>query len=315
VDNHSFVLHTNSVYKTGGTLYLGGFHSENYYSPDVPAYICFCCLKPSIYGGETGLINTKSVYDRLDPSLQQRLENNNFMASLWLVSEVAQRYQLSTHVVEEVCQRFHLPLVGSGANRFIVMYKPNVFVHPDTGTKAFQINFFEIKELNRALRRFFAPDYPGKRWFWHRFFWRLPSFMLSVLEKTYMSIASFIHSPKDSLNILRFKWRVFNALKANPGLTRASNKVDSCFSDQEVNELARLMREHYSSCLWQTGDILLIDNRQVAHAGMPGAGSRLVRAIICNPLDMQYDANQSGLYNSQNKDLGTIAAFIQSLKK
>ena len=35
----NYVLHTNAVYKTGGTLYLGGFHTENYYSPDVPSYI------------------------------------------------------------------------------------------------------------------------------------------------------------------------------------------------------------------------------------------------------------------------------------
>ena len=34
-----YVLYTNAVYKTGGTLYLGGFHSENYYSADVPSYI------------------------------------------------------------------------------------------------------------------------------------------------------------------------------------------------------------------------------------------------------------------------------------
>ena len=46
VGNLKFVLHTNAVYKTGGTPYLGGFHSENYYTPDVPGYVCFCCFKP-----------------------------------------------------------------------------------------------------------------------------------------------------------------------------------------------------------------------------------------------------------------------------
>lgn len=46
-----YVLHTNSVYKTGGTLYLGGFHSENYYTTDVPTYISFCCIEPSKLGG------------------------------------------------------------------------------------------------------------------------------------------------------------------------------------------------------------------------------------------------------------------------
>ena len=61
VDGLKYVLHTNSVYKTGGTLYLGGFHTENYYSPDVPGYICFCCFQASHAGGETGLINTAKI--------------------------------------------------------------------------------------------------------------------------------------------------------------------------------------------------------------------------------------------------------------
>ena len=76
--NLKYVLYTNAVYKTGGTLYLGGFHSENYYTPDVPSYICFCCFKPSVLGGETGLINMEKMYQHLDEELKKKLENNDF---------------------------------------------------------------------------------------------------------------------------------------------------------------------------------------------------------------------------------------------
>ena len=82
-DNLKYVLHTNAVYKTGGTLYLGGFHSENYYSPDVPTYICFCCLKPSKRGGETGMINMEKIYHSLDNELKQKLEKNTFFVAKW----------------------------------------------------------------------------------------------------------------------------------------------------------------------------------------------------------------------------------------
>ncbi len=55
------------------------------------------------------------------------------------------------------------------------------------------------------------------------------------------------------------------------------------------------MRNYYSSCLWKKGDILLIDNKKVMHAGMPGMGPRVIRAMICNPLDINYSFAESGL--------------------
>ncbi len=102
VGDLKYVLHTNSVYKTGGTLYLGGFHTENYYSPDVPAYIFFYCAQPSELGGETGIISTKKVYSDLDVSLKQKIEQSSFLTSQWLVSEVAQTYGVTAEEVEHV---------------------------------------------------------------------------------------------------------------------------------------------------------------------------------------------------------------------
>lgn len=130
--NLQYVLHTNTVYKTGGTLYLGGFHSENYYSPDVPAYICFFCQSPSKLGGETGLIHMQQVYAHLDPALKERLEKQTFFVEKWLVTAVAKRYHLSTDKVEAICKQFHLPIVGEGRKKLILLYKPSVFEHART---------------------------------------------------------------------------------------------------------------------------------------------------------------------------------------
>ena len=91
VDGLKYVLHTNTIYKTGGTLYLGGFHSENYYTTDVPGFISFCCLKPSKLGGETGLINMEKVYEHLDDELKKKLENSPYFVGKWLVSDVARQ--------------------------------------------------------------------------------------------------------------------------------------------------------------------------------------------------------------------------------
>lgn len=303
----NFILHTNAVYKTGGTLYLGGFHSENYYSPDVPAYICFCCLTPSNLGGETGLINMEKIYRHLDPALKEKLEKTTFFVSKWLVSDIMDRYHLSAEAVENLCQRFDLPLVGQGDKQLMLMYKPSVFEHPLTKKRALQINFFELLSLNKALRQCFMADYQGKTWFWHRFVWRLPAIFLKPLERIYIMVASFLYSPKEAFKILVSKIRTHRAFhdKKN-GAPFPTKRVGACFNDDEIKQLATLMRQYYASCLWKKGDILLVDNRQVVHAGMPGSGPRLVRAMIGNPMEISCSSDAPGLIDCKERATNSI---------
>lgn len=303
--NLQFVLHTNSVYKTGGTLYLGGFHSENYYSTDVPAYISFCCHKPSLLGGETGLVNMEKIYQELSDDLKTKLEKNSFLAAKWLVSEVAERYQISPAAVVKLCKKFNLPILGEGENRFILMYKPSIFEDKRTARKSLQINLLEIASLNDELRKHFMNDYQGKTWFWHRFVWKLPMSVFKSIELLAVMGMSFFHSPKESLTIFRNRLRRNRAARRLPPFENAS--VGSCFNKQDVKDLAKLIRKYYCSSIWQKGDILLVDNTKVMHAGMPGSGSRLVRALICNPLDLNYSFKKPGSVqcgDSQTETLG-----------
>lgn len=312
VDHLKYVLHTNAIYKTGGTLYLGGFHSENYYSPDVPSYICFCCFKPSLRGGETGLINMEKVYRHLDLTLKDKLEKKSFFVSKWLISEVADRYQTNTETVEKICQQFDLPMMGHEDEKFILMYKPSIFVHPETKRKSLQINLFELATLNRALRKHFIADYQGKEWFWHRIVWRLPTSVFSVLEFLYLAIAPIFYSPKNALKSLTNKLRTFKAGKKNKLSHVKHPKVGSCFTEPDVQSLAKLLRNYYCSCLWKSGDILLVDNRQVVHAGMPGAGPRLIRAMICNPIEMKYSQSEHGCIDVKTRQSESIGFYIQN---
>jgi len=311
VGNLKYVLHTNAAYKTGGTLYLGGFHSENYYTPDVPSYIYFCCHKPSITGGETGLINMEGVYQDLDNELKEKLEKNTFFVSKWLVSEVATRYKISSEKVEEICSQFDLPVIGSGDQKFILMYKPSVFEHPITKKKALGINLFELPTLNKEMRKHFIHDYKGKTWFWHRLVWRLPSFVLTVLEHIYVVCAAFIYSPKASIKLLREKFNTYRASKNEDDVITFNNvKVGSCFTEKNIKDMARILRKHYSSCLWKSGDILLVDNKKVAHAGMPGSGPRLIRAMISNPINMQYSFREPGSLYCQERTMKNIGSYL-----
>lgn len=309
-DNSNYVLHTNAIYKTGGTLYLGGFHTENYYGADVPAYISFCCLKHSLYGGETGLINMEKIYQDLDSTLQKKLEEHTFFVSKWLVSEVAKRYDLSEEAIEKFAKDFDLPLLGEGKDQFMLMYKPSVIENIKTKKRALHINLFELPTLNKEIRKLFTKDYQGKRWFWHRFVWRFPDSVLKILEYSYYTVAQLIHSPKNAFKVLFSELSTKRAAANLPAFNNV--KVNSCFNEQEIKKLAQLIRKYYSSCLWQKGDILLVDNRKVAHAGMPGSGPRLIRAMICNPIEMKYSSLEPGCIESKERHTGSIASFITS---
>jgi hypothetical protein len=308
VENLNYVLHTNSVYKTGGTLYLGGFHTENYYSPDVPGFICFYCNEPSELGGETGIINTEKVYRHLSDSLKKKLEQHAFFVSKWLVSDVEARYKIDVPTIEKICQQFNLPMIGEGDERFILMYKPSVFEHPLTQEKALQLNLFQLPTLNSALRACFVNDYKGRDWFWHRFFWRLPNAVFNSIEFLAVVCIAFFHSPKNSYRMVRSKYATYLANKKIHAFDTTS--VGACFSKEEVKELAQVMRTYYSSCLWNKGDVLLVDNRKVMHAGMPGKGERVIRAMICNPLAMNYAPKEPGLIKAQDSPLSTIGDYM-----
>ena len=311
VDDLKYVLHTNTIFKTGGTLYLGGFHSENYYNPDAPGFISFFCRKPSLRGGETGLVNMEKVYEHLGDELKKKLESSPYFVDKWLITDVAERYKITPETVEEICRGFDLPIVGEGADKLILMHKPSVFLHPVTQKKGLQINLFSLPTLDRVLRKCFLDDYQGDTWFWHRFVWKLPPSIFKTIEKVFVFFASLFHSPGELLKMTLSKWKTKNAFKRVDGNFA---KVNSCFSETDINHLARLMRNFYCSALWKKGDILLVDNRKVAHAGMPGSGPRLVRALISNPLKMGYSHAQPGCFSCQDRMTESIGYYMSAGK-
>lgn len=311
VGDLKYVLHTNTIYKTGGTLYLGGFHSENYYIPDVPGFISFFCLQPSRLGGETGLINMEKVYEQLNAELKEKLEHSPCFVEKWLVSDVAKKYKISVNAVEKICRQFDLPIVGKGEDKLILMFKPSVFLHPVTQNKALQINFFSLPALDIALRKCFLSSYSGREWFWHRFVWKLPVPLFKSIEKAFVFSAALLHSPKAFLSTRAAKKKTEQAFKK---LDEKFTKVNSRFSEEEINHLAPLMQNYYCSILWKKGDILLVDNRKVAHAGMPGAGSRVVRALISNPLKMKYSYEQPGCFACTDSESESIGHYMKKGK-
>lgn len=310
VDGLDYVFHTNNRVKTGGTLHLGGFHTENYYSPDVPSYISFCCLEPAKWGGETGLIHMSQVYAKLDEALKEKLEKKAFFVSKWPIPVIANRYHITPAKVKAVCVEFGLPVEDE---KFVVMHKPSVFTHPVTGKKIVQANLCaEIPALNDRVLRHFIRDYRGFRWMMHRMAWKYIGYQR--LRQWSLMLPALTRHP---INFFKMRKEIRQRMKQYSA--NSLPRINSVFNEADIKTLASAMRESYASFLWQKGDVLLVDNLQVAHAGMPGKTTkkhpRNIRAMLCNPFKMPYTPSALGLQEKGELLAATLGETMERLSK
>jgi alpha-ketoglutarate-dependent taurine dioxygenase len=315
VEGTRCVFHTNTLIKTGGTLSFGGFHTENYYVADVPGVISFFCLKPSWQGGETGLLNTARLYSALPDALKQALEAKAFSVSRESLVSIANRYDLMLPEIEEFCIKHDLSVVDHETGKQMVLYKPSVLVHPVTGERSLAINF--TGELGRVgfvpiLREAFLSDYSGMRWAIHRASWRHPG-----LVQAGENLRTIILRPKVALPILVKQWLAW--LRKSQTIApkaQEAETIGSIFTETDVRLVARLMRRYYSAFRWEKGDILIIDNLKMAHAGMPGFGRRNLKVIISNRINMPCSSNGGGVYApATNERSESFGAKLRTLEK
>jgi alpha-ketoglutarate-dependent taurine dioxygenase len=278
------VLHTNTLYKTGGSLELGGFHSENYFVPDVPRFVALFCELPSRQGGETGLVDTAKVYMDLSAELKSKLAATTCIAALYPLSEIGQRYAISVETVERFLEETRLPLLDHHGRKYLAIYKPSVVVHPETADHCLMVNFSAINGLKRALTHEFLADYAGLDWSMHRLTWK-------------HSWVDRLRHPKDLLRLAVDRLRARMSRRSSVPISFPAPFLSELFSDADIDVLARSMRAHFSSFLWKRGDILIIDNVKMAHAGMAGWGARSLKALVANPVPLSGGLRDAGLYN------------------
>jgi len=296
------VLYTNAKYRTGGTAGLGRFHSENYYCPDVPRYVALWCKQAPWLGGETGLVNLAGVYGDLPTPLQRALAQRPYLAAVWDLRDICDRYGVTADDMRAVCAGAGLQVLRHGDTERVLMYKPSVLIHPFTREPALAINFslgLESSGLEHALISAFGPDYG--RWYWalHRLTWRHPKGARVVRTALAMvrERGLLLHLVSAWLQ-RRLSQQQGRQRSPGPGPGHDDSmyrRVSDAFRSVDIPILAAAMRRRFSSFLWQVGDVLLIDNLKMAHAGMAGAGPRCLRAMICNPVELPFRPSGSGL--------------------
>ncbi len=294
VQGTRFVLHTNSIYTTGGSFDLGFFHSENYFVPDVPRFIFFFCRQASPMGGETGFVNTAKVFQALPDRTKARLRERPYLAGSYAFDDVRARYGLGDAALEERARELGLVLETYAGKRFLNLYKPSVLIHPETGEPALAINYYHALlgyGFRAAIQRAFQSDYAGPQWSLHRLLWQRPA-----LKHLVPSMA-MVRGPRIAMR--NFLAAMGGRAKAKLGLESQTGSglppgVEAAFEPGDEAHVAQAIRASFSSFRWRAGDLLMIDNLKMAHAGMPGLGPRLLRAMICNPIAMPLAAAGSG---------------------
>src|SRR5207248_4368290 len=55
------------------------WHNENSFNHNWPMHIFFCCAQPAARGGETPLVDSRRVYEMIDPEIRRRFSEKKVM--------------------------------------------------------------------------------------------------------------------------------------------------------------------------------------------------------------------------------------------
>jgi hypothetical protein len=231
--------------------------------------------------------------------LKAKLEGEPSCATSWPVAEVAAFYGLPEDTVEEVCREAGLEVAERSGQRHVLLYKPNVLIHPVTGLPSLHLNVSaQVRRLDEHLRQSLSSAYSGPKWSLHRLGWKNPG-IASGINDLYR-VSGVLHKPK-------VVSALFSEFVVKPYLARrraAKAKAPSeplpanaCrgLDDEDVRSLAAAMRRHINVFTWRRGDILILDNLQMLHTGMPGLGSRRIEAALCNPVPIRWPVTTGAL--------------------
>ncbi|MDQ3174279.1 MAG: TauD/TfdA family dioxygenase [Acidobacteriota bacterium] len=136
------------------------WHNENTFNHGWPMKIWFCCLVPAQHGGETPIVDSRRVYQLLDPRIRERFEQKgvmyvrNYGEGLGLDWQTVFRTN-DRSAVEEQCRKAFIDLKwkdNDGLRTSCV--RPGVTKHPKTGELSWfnQAQHWHISCLEPELR-------------------------------------------------------------------------------------------------------------------------------------------------------------------
>jgi alpha-ketoglutarate-dependent taurine dioxygenase len=146
------------------------FHNESSHLPTWPLRQFFFCVIPSETGGTTPLLDSRAVYQALDPAIRDQFESKGLMYVRNFSEGIDVPWQDFFHTteraeVERICNESGMTCewTASGGLR-VSQISPAVVEHPRTGEKLFfnQVQLHHVycldAETRDSLRQLFAEE-------------------------------------------------------------------------------------------------------------------------------------------------------------
>lgn len=142
------------------------WHNENSFNFQWPAKIWFCCLKPAREGGETPIVDSRRVYENLDPAIREVFERKGVMyvRNHWEGLGLSWQTLFRTNersVVEEQCRKAFMEWEWKGDHLVTRQIRPAVVRHPKTGEMSWfnQIQHWHVSCLDPEVRESLTSEF------------------------------------------------------------------------------------------------------------------------------------------------------------
>jgi Taurine catabolism dioxygenase TauD, TfdA family len=259
-------------------------HNELNMVPVRPSVLAFFCqIQPDLYG-ETPIINTEKLFSSFSPSLQHKISNfpQRFVRYvpnhlLEIVFEELSRDEI-TKLLRE--QGFDFTWEEDGSIHFECSHIP-LFSHPRTSRLCFCLSIVDCL-VSREWYRNLGQRYSfGQRLYSN---W-LPAKLYKRIQQGLTTVATVVDGSQKRTSTL-------NTYFLNEDNQRTT------MTAAEAKELGKAEWKNAAIFQWQQGDILIMDNLQVAHSRLNTKPPRKILTAfgnMCNIRDMKPALLTSGL--------------------
>lgn len=238
----------------------GGLHSENCYSPDRPRWLAFFCQRAPQCGGETLLCDAVEAYAQLSGRLRQKFKSAIRECDYIIpqrdyqkVFKTTDPQQVRAACLKADCSVYqNAPGRGDKAYTRTIFRRPYVVEVPETGRQGLLINI-----------NIWSPLGPLEVW---------------RLFRERHSLADWLAVHANYATSFTY-WSIIRRLCAHIHIS-GQRVVELPLDPGERRELGCAMADQLTAFPWKNGDVLILDNLQMLHCGLPWRGERVLRVMM-----------------------------------
>lgn len=240
------------------------FHNEDSYLPKNPTKIMFCCLKASASGGETMIADCRRVYEDLPREIVEQFEGKTLpMRRRFSFNLLCQNMETNdTAAIEAVCKEFGIDKISwSDKNELTIKCcVPAVIYHDQTGEPIWFNRLLAANAWAFLIQSCFSAYKTRDLRLKARAIILLPAYLLYFAPHLLQQLLGGKRS------------RIQDATQEDPNPPAISAKASY--------QLARAYWKNAALVTWKVGDVLVLDNRLVAHGRMPFRGERSILTCV-----------------------------------